>query len=155
MGLVLVAGHAAAVAGAGVRFVFDAHAAVLGASGGAVLMLANALLIESLGRVAVSLGSTIYRLNTVAVVAFAVAFLGEALTWRKLAGVTLAVVAVILLYRRGRLAGDSRPLLTALWIAVSASLLRAAFGIVSKFGVAGGTDPFVFMVYVGCGWTLA
>src|SRR6185436_1381562 len=37
----------------------------------------------------------------------------------------------------------------------AASLLRAAFGIVSKVGLAEGIDPFVFLVYIGAGWTVA
>lgn len=155
MGGVLVVGQSIALAVARIPLDFDPTAALWGTSAGAVVMLANALLIESLGRINVSLGSTIYRLNTIAVVAFAVAFLGEALTWRKVAGVALGVLAVILLYRRGGRDGDERRLIVALWIAIAASLLRAAFGIVSKLGLAGGTDPFVFMVYVGAGWTLA
>lgn len=154
MGATLFAGQSLVLAISGVPVVFDGTTALGGIIAGGVLMLANALLIESLGRMNVSLGSTIYRLNTIAVVAFAVAFLSEALTWRKLAGVALGVIAVMLLYRRGGREGDERRLMTALWIAISASLLRAAFGIFSKVGLTGGVDPFVFLVYVGAGWTL-
>ena len=154
MGATLFAGQSLVLALSRVPVVFDITTALGGIVAGGVLMLANALLIESLGRMNVSLGSTIYRLNTIAVVAFAVAFLSEALTWRKLSGVAFGVIAVMLLYRRGGREGDDRRLVTALWIAISASLLRAAFGIFSKVGLTGGIDPFVFLVYVGAGWTL-
>ena len=36
-----------------------------------------------------------------------------------------------------------------------AELLRAAFGVLAKVGVSSRTDPFLFMVYISAGWTLA
>ena len=155
IGGVVIVGQSAVLTVMRVPFTFDIHDAAYGALAGAVVMLANALLIESLARINVSLGSTIYRLNTIAVVIFAVLFLGEALTLPKLAGVLLGVIAVILLYQSGARGGDNRLLLASVWIAVGASLLRAAFGIISKVGLGGGIDPFVFMLYIGVGWTLA
>ena len=155
IGGVVIAGQAAVLAIARVPFSFDGGAAAWGVSAGAVLLLANALLIESLGRINVSLGSTIYRLNTIAVVLFAVVFLHESLTVAKASGIALGIVAVVLLYQRGG-RGDTGELLhAALWIAVTASLLRAAFGVMSKAGLLEGVDPFLFLVYVGIGWTLA
>ena len=155
IGIVVVLGQSVALAVVGASVVVDAGTAMWGIFAGAIVMLANALLIESLAGINVSLGSTIYRLNTIAVVIFAVAFLGETLTLPKLAGVLLGVVGVILLYQRGGRWGNDRLLLVSVWIAVAASLLRAAFGIVSKLGLSGGADPFLFMVYIGAGWTLA
>ncbi|MEJ7670504.1 MAG: EamA family transporter [Casimicrobiaceae bacterium] len=155
IGVVVIVGQSLALAMARVPLAVDAAAALWAMFAGAVVMLANALLIESLAGINVSLGSTIYRLNTIAVVIFAVTFLREALTVAKLAGVLLGLMAVILLYQHGGRGGDKRLLRASLWIAISASLLRAAFGIVSKVGLADGTDPFVFMLYVGAGWTLA
>jgi len=155
IGVVVIVGQAIALAVARVPLAVDAGAALWGMFAGAVVMLANALLVKSLAGINVSLGSTIYRLNTIAVVIFAVAFLREAPTVPKLAGVLLGLIAVILLYQHGGRGGDDRLLRASLWFAIGASLLRAAFGIVSKIGVADGTDPFVFMLYVGVGWTLA
>ena len=155
VGVVLIVGQSIALAVAGVPFSFNVAAIVYGTLAGMVVLLANALLIESLAGINVSLGSTIYRLNTIAVVIFAVAFLHEALTLPKFAGVLLGVIAVILLYRRGGRGGDDRLLVVAVWLAIAASLLRAAFGIISKVGLGHGTDPFVFMIYVAIGWTLA
>jgi drug/metabolite transporter (DMT)-like permease len=155
IGGVVIAGQSAAVALLGVPFVIDTRAAVYGTIAGAVVMLANALLVESLARINVSLGSTIYRLNTIAVVIFAVLFLNEAATFPKLAGVLLGIVAVILLYQRAGRGGDHRFLRMAMWLAIGASLLRAAFGILSKIGLSDGSDAFMFMLYVGVGWTAA
>jgi len=103
----------------------------------------------------VSLGSTIYRLNTIVVVVFAVLLLGEALTVPKSAGIALGVLAVVLLYQHGGRGSDDRLLLAGVGLAVTAALLRAAFGIVSKIGLGNRTDPFGFMLYVGIGWTVA
>ena len=153
-GVCVMIGQGIALALAGVPFTLDAHAARWGVAAGAIALFANALLIESLARLQVSLGSTIYRLNTIAVVIFAVAFLGESLTSLKAAGVLLGVIGVVLLYHRGGRSGDDRTLLVGMGIAVAASLLRAVFGIVSKAGLSAGTHPLVLMLYIGLGWTL-
>jgi drug/metabolite transporter (DMT)-like permease len=155
IGGVVIAGQSAVLALARVPFTWDIQAAGWGLAAGAVLLLANALLIESLGRINVSLGSTIYRLNTIAVVLFAVAFLHETLTIEKTAGILLGIVAVVMLYQRGGRGDSDRLVLASLWIAVVASLLRAAFGVISKAGLLDGTDPFLFLVYIGAGWTIA
>ena len=155
IGIVVVLGQTAAFAIARVPFAWDAGAALWGTLAGAVLMWANALLIESLAGINVSLGSTIYRLNTIAVVVFAVAFLDEALTMPKSAGVLLGVLAVALLYHRGGRGGDERLLRLSVALAIGAALLRAGFGVLAKVGVSGGADPFLLMIYIGAGWTLA
>ena len=155
IGLVVLVGQSIALVVAGVPFALDANMAAWGIFAGAVVMLANALLIESLAGINVSLGSTIYRLNTIAVVVFAVLFLHEALSVPKVAGVALGVLAVVLLYQRGCRGGDDRLLVVSVWLVIVAALLRAAFGIISKVGLGEGPDPFVFMVYIGAGWTLA
>lgn len=155
IGGVVIAGQSAVLAVLGAPLAFDETAATYGVIAGAVAMLANALLIESLARINVSLGSTIYRLNTIAVVIFAVAFLNEAMTAPKAGGITLGLIAVVLLYQRGGRGGDDRFLIAAIWIAIIASVLRACFGILSKMGLSGGADAFMFMLYIGVGWTLA
>ena len=48
-----------------------------GVAAGAMVTLSNLLLLESLAHLDVSLGSTIYRLNTVGVVILSFIFLGE------------------------------------------------------------------------------
>jgi drug/metabolite transporter (DMT)-like permease len=138
-----------------VPFSWNAHAALWGLISGGVLLCANALLIESLAGINVSLGSTIYRLNTIAVVIFAVVFLNEGLTVAKVTGVGLGVVAVVLLYHRGGRSGNDRLLRLSVGLVIIAALLRAVFGLLAKVGVTGGTDPFLLMIYIGAGWTAA
>ena len=58
-----------------------------GLTAGVCVAVANIMLLESLRHMEVSLGSTIYRLNTIAVVILSVVFLGEFLSAVKLAGV--------------------------------------------------------------------
>ena len=153
-GICVIVGQALALLAAGIAFSFDRSAVLWGIAAGAIVLFANALLIESLARLQVSLGSTIYRLNTIAVVAFAVVFLGETLTTLKVAGVVLGLIGVALLYHRGGHSSSDRVVLAGIGIAIAASLLRAVFGIVSKAGLSGGTDPLVFMLYIGAGWAL-
>ena len=155
IGLVMIVGQAALLALVDVPIVFSQKAAAWGIFAGAIVMVANAMLVESLGRINVSLGSTIYRLNTIGVVIFAVVFLHEALTAPKLGGIALGIVAVVLLYQHGGRSGHERLLLASVSLAIGASLLRATFGIMSKVGLTDGTDAFLFMLYIAIGWTLA
>jgi drug/metabolite transporter (DMT)-like permease len=154
-GLCVMLGQGGVLVAARIPFAWDPRAIAWGLAAGAIALCANALLIESLARLQVSLGSTIYRLNTIAVVVFAVIFLDEALTPIKIAGVLFGVLGVVLLYHRGGRSGDDRLLLAGIGVAIAASLLRAVFGIVSKIGLSGGMDPFLLMFYIGAGWTLA
>jgi len=154
-GVVITIGQAFAMFAAGIAWSWDAATARWGLVAGAIVLVANAMLVKSLDGINVSLGSTIYRLNTIAVVVFAFAFLGEPATATKLGGVALGVTAVFLLYHRGGRGGSDRLLLVSVGIVIGAALLRAVFGIVSKVGLAAGADPFLFMLYIGVGWTLA
>jgi drug/metabolite transporter (DMT)-like permease len=154
IGGVVITGQALVLAVSGSAASFDARATAYGVCAGAVAMVANALLIESLARINVSLGSTIYRLNTIAVVIVAVLFLHEALTLPKAAGIVLGVVAAVLLYQRGGRGGDHRGLRAATALVIVAALLRAAFGIMSKVGLAHGAEPFMFLLNIGIGWTV-
>ena len=67
---------------------------------GISVLLANILLIESLAILNVSLGSMIYRLNTIGVVVLSYFFLSESLESTKLSGVLLGISAIVLLYIR-------------------------------------------------------
>lgn len=154
-GAVITCGQALAVTIAGVTWSWDANAARWGLLAGVIVLIANAMLLKSLDGINVSLGSTIYRLNTIAVVVFAFVFLGESATATKFAGVALGVTAVVLLYHRGGRGGNDRLLLLSVVIVICAALLRAVFGIVSKVGLAAGAEPFQFLLYIGAGWTLA
>ena len=119
----------------------DAQTVWFGLAAGVLVAVSNTLLIESLTHVDVGLGSTIYRLNTIAVVVMAVFLLDESLTAVKLAGVLLGVGAVILLFERNHAHAEARnTFLLFFGLVVIASLLRACFGILSKVAVLRGID---------------
>lgn len=128
-----------AAAGEGLRL--DAATLAFGLAAGALVAISNLLLIESLGHVDVGLGSTIYRLNTIAVVLLAVVLLDESLTVAKVAGVGLGVAAVMLLFDpRGVAPGAAARFGFWFALAIAASLLRAGFGILAKFAATSGID---------------
>jgi drug/metabolite transporter (DMT)-like permease len=120
----------------------DAATLAFGLAAGTIVASANTLLIESLTHVDVGLGSTIYRLNTIAVVVMAVVLLGEPLTGVKATGILLGIAAVFLLFEREHSHEEARARFVLFFgLAVLASLLRASFGILSKVAVASGVDP--------------
>ena len=117
---------------------------------GAFLVLANILLIESLTGLDVSLGSMIYRLNTIGVVAISFVLLGEDVSFIKLLGIGIGIVAVLILYRRG---GDavSTPVLFFV-MAVVASASRAIYGVASKVALEQGASAEGLLVITAIGW---
>lgn len=139
IGIVWAVLQVAMVGARGVGLEFGETTLVWGLAAGALLTASNILLLESLSHIDVSLGSTIYRLNTVGVVILSLVFLGEGMGWRKGVGVALGLTAVLLLYRRG--AGGvvtGRRFALFFTLAVTASSFRAAYGVVSKAGLAHG-----------------
>ena len=86
----------------GVEFPLTAVTLGCGLVAGLFVTASNLLLLESLTHIDASLGSTIYRLNTLGVVVLAVWFLGEPLGVYKGFGIVAGVVAVFLLYRRDK-----------------------------------------------------
>jgi drug/metabolite transporter (DMT)-like permease len=124
-----------------------------GLAAGVILTASNLLLLESLTHIDASLGSMIYRLNTVGVVILSMLFLHEPLGWMKALGVTAGVTAVILLYRpQGH--GDASGKRFALFfgLAVIASVFRAVYGIISKAGLAEGASLQSLLVIAACCW---
>jgi drug/metabolite transporter (DMT)-like permease len=120
---------------------FDAQTLAFGVAAGLLVAVSNTLLIESLTHIDVGLGSTIYRLNTIAVVMMAVFLLDEPLTGIKLTGVLLGVAAVIALFERNHEHAEARNVFLLFFVlVVIASLLRACFGILSKMAVLRGVD---------------
>ena len=130
----------------------DAATLGYGASAGVCLALANLVFIESLSRLNVSLGSTIYRLNTVGVVILSVMVLGEAIGTFKGLGVIIAVVAVWMLYERPKGELIEGEVIFFLWMAVLASGLRAAFGVVAKAGLGAGADAETALLIYAISW---
>jgi drug/metabolite transporter (DMT)-like permease len=113
-------------------FRVDLQAVQFGLAAGLLVAVSNTLLIEGLRHVDIGIGSTIYRLNTVAVVAMAALFLGEALTPLKLTGIGLGVGAILLLLDRKPAGSGTGRAVSFVGLLIVASLLRACFGILSK-----------------------
>lgn len=116
---------------------------------GVFLVLANILLIESLTGLDVSLGSMIYRLNTIGVVAISFVLLGEDVGFIKLLGVGIGIAAVLILYRRGD--GVSIPILFFV-MAVVASASRAIYGVASKVALEQGASAEGLLVIAATSW---
>ncbi len=122
---------------------------------GVFVAIANILLLESLRHMEVSLGSTIYRLNTIAVVFLSVIFLGESMSVIKLAGVSCGVIAVLLLYRQQHSIGTHSTLKTGLIIVTTGALLRAVYGVVTKAGLSQGADADALMLISAICWIIS
>ena len=133
---------------------FDQTTLIYGLAAGLLVTASNILLIESFTHLDVSLGSTIYRLNTVGVVVLSVFFLAETLPMIKLAGVLFAVFAALLLYRHHSQESSTSSIIVFFWIAVLASLLRAGFGVVSKFGLSAGGSSTTMVLMTAICWIM-
>lgn len=138
----------------GVEPSFDAAALGYGITGGILVAVANIFLIESLTHLDVSLGSTIYRLNTIGVVILSFVLLGESLGVLKSAGVLCGILAVLALYDRKQPNRSIKPVQVFFWLAVAASLLRALFGVVAKAGIEAGADASTMLLIYALSWVL-
>lgn len=122
-----------------------------GIAAGAMVTLSNLLYIESMTHLDISLGATIYRLNTIGVVVFGFIFLAEPLGGVKMAGIACGVVAVIYLHQRHE--GERGRIVAAfIWVIILAALLRAAFGVISKAGITAGASPSMIMLIAAACW---
>ena len=132
--------------------VFDAVTLSYSTVAGIILALANLVLIESLTRLNVSLGSTIYRLNTVAVVVLSLVILAEPMSAWKAFGVITAVAAVWMLYDRKADQKLQGGFALFIWMAVMASTLRAIFAIVAKLGLVAGAHTDTALLIYAMSW---
>ena len=122
-----------------------------GLAAGFAVTLSNLMLVECFTGLNVSMGSTIYRLNTIGVVVLAFLFLGEALPIIKLLGIGSGIVAVLFLYERNPGTFAARVSLAYLGLAVLASCFRASFGVISKAGLEAGANPTgILLIGAGC-----
>jgi drug/metabolite transporter (DMT)-like permease len=135
--------------------IFNDATIYYGIAAGLAVTLANILLLECLTHLDVSLGSTIYRLNTIGVVLFSFVFLGESLGWLKTAGIMCGVVGVLILYQRSKhvpmdeIADVARVFLI---VAVLAAIVRASYGVISKAGITEGAQPATMMLISSISW---
>jgi drug/metabolite transporter (DMT)-like permease len=124
---------------------------------GLCLTLSNLLLLESLTHINISLGSTIYRLNTIGVIVMAFLFLGEALGAVKLLGVCLGLLAVGLLYHPDsnkvthENQGQSLPFFL---MAIAASFFRAGYGVITRGGILNQADPQTMLLLCALSWVV-
>mgnify|MGYP001310188346 CR=1 FL=1 len=138
-----------------VALIFDAVTLLYGAAAGIILTLANLLLIEGLARLNLSLGSAIYRLNTVAVVLLSLVILAEPISAWKALGVIIAVAAVWRLYDRAAYQNLQGGLVVFVWIVVAASALRGIFAIIVKLGIVAGAHSETALLIYAVSWVLA
>lgn len=138
------------------------------AGAGACSALANLLLIEGMARNEAGVSAALYRLNLVPASLMAFAWLGEALTVPKLAGIVLAAGAVLCFWSAAsefrpdpREAGHplapchGRRALLGLGLVSLAALLRAGMGIVTKLGMADyAAQRNLFLAVNGMAWIL-
>ena len=124
----------------GDSILFNTPTWIYGLVAGISVAIANILLLESLRHMEVSLGSTIYRLNTIAVVILSIVFLNEILSGFKLAGILCGIVAVLLLYHHQNSTGSYATLKSGLILVIIGALLRAIYGVVTKAGLSAGAD---------------
>jgi drug/metabolite transporter (DMT)-like permease len=124
----------------GDSILLDQSTWLYGLAAGVCVAIANILLLESLRHMEVSLGSTIYRLNTIAVVILSIVFLNESLSVFKLVGVVCGVVAGLLLYRHQNSSGIYTTLNTGVLLVILGALLRAIYGVVTKAGLSAEAD---------------
>ena len=119
---------------------------------GALLVLANILLIESLTGLDVSLGSMIYRLNTIGVVAISFVLLSEDVGFIKVLGIGIGVAAILILYKRAD-DGDAVPIPILFFVmAVAASAFRAIYGVASKVALEQGAAAEGLLVIAAISW---
>ena len=130
----------------------DEETILYGLLTGALLVLANILLIESLTGLDVSLGSMIYRLNTIGVVAVSFVLLSEDVGFIKVLGVGIGVAAILILYKRAD-GGDTVPIPILFFVmAVAASAFRAIYGVASKVALEQGAAAEGLLVIAAISW---
>ena len=135
-----------------VALIFDGVTLSFGLAAGIILALANLLLIESLTALNLSMGSTIYRLNTVAVVFLSLIILAEPMSALKSLGVIMAIAAVWMLHERAAYQTLQSGLGFFIWIAIIASALRGIFAIIAKLGMAAGAHSDTALLIYAMSW---
>ena len=138
-----------------VALIFNFVTLIYGSAAGIILALANLLLIESLTALNLSVGSTIYRLNTVAVVFLSLIILAEPVSALKSLGVIMAIAAVWMLCERADYQTLQSGLRVFIWMAIIASALRGIFAIIAKLGMAAGAHSDTALLIYAISWILA
>jgi len=136
----------------GTPFIIDRTTLLFGFSAGVFLTLSNLLLIESLTHINVSLGSTIYRLNTIGVILLSVVFLGETVGVFKVTGILMGICGVLLLYQKSHPDRENRTFILFFSVAIIASIFRATYGVITKGGILQQADPEIMLLLISSCW---
>jgi len=131
---------------------FNNATLIFGLIAGAFVTLSNLLLLESLRHIEVSLGATIYRLNTIGVILLSFVFLNEPFGWFKGFGILIGLIAVLFLYQGEISSSNQKQLLLYMGVAVVASFFRAAFGVSTKAGFLEGADRNSMLLIISSSW---
>lgn len=135
-----------------VPFNWEVNTIKYGLIAGVFLAVSNILLVESLTHVNVSLGSTVYRLNTIGVVILSYMVLDESVGAYIFFGIVLGIVAVLLMSRSGSTSNYTVTPSIFLCLCIFASIARALYGIVSKAGLMANTDPQSMLLLAALCW---
>jgi len=133
---------------------FNNATLIFGLMAGIFVTISNLLLLESLRHIKVSLGSTIYRLNTIGVILLSFVFLNEPLGWFKGFGILIGLIAVLFLYQGEISSSNQKQLLLFVGVAAVASFCRAAFGVSTKAGFLEGADRNSMLLIISSNWIL-
>ena len=137
-----------------ISFSYDFVSISYGLTAGFLLTVSNILLLESLTNIDVSLGSTIYRLNTVGVVILSFFVLHEPLGSFKIVGIICGLIAVLLLFNKGKKTYQDINFTMFFLIAVAASLIRASYGIITKMGISSNAEPNIMLLLISLSWII-
>lgn len=138
----------------GVPFNVEINTIKYGLIAGGLLTASNILLVESLTHINVSLGSTVYRLNTIGVVILSFLVLGESVGAYKVLGIIIGIIAVLSMYRGGHTSNPDGKSAMFLWLCIFASLFRALYGVVSKAGLTANADPQSILLLIAFCWVV-
>jgi len=131
---------------------FNNATLIFGLMAGVFVTLSNLLLLESLRHIEVSLGATIYRLNTIGVILLSFVFLNEPFGWFKGFGILIGLISVLFLYQGEISSSNQKQLLLYVGVAVVASFFRAAFGVSTKAGFLEGADRNSMLLIISSSW---
>lgn len=153
VGCVWLVLHGLYLYASGNTLAFDQPTVRYGLLAAVCVTASNILLLECLGRMPISAGSTIYRLNTIPLVILAMIFLGEQVTPIKGSGILAGLITVLLLYQTGAKSKfDRSESVLYLALIVLAACIRALYGIFTKAGIAEGADANTMMLLASIGW---
>ena len=125
---------------------------IFGLMAGVFVTISNLLLLESLRHIKVSLGATIYRLNTIGVILLSFVFLNEPFGWFKGFGIIIGLISVLLLYYGEISSSHQKQLLLFVGVAAIASFSRAAFGVSTKIGLLEGAERNSMLLLISSSW---